>query len=60
MLAGPADLIVPDTELGVVLAPLSYPHRTRALAALCAELDRAGIRFPGSRLHLRYGVASPG
>jgi transposase len=59
-LAGPADLIVTDTELRVVLAPLSSPHRTRALAALCDELDRAGIRFPGSRLRLRYAVASHG
>jgi transposase len=58
-LAGPADLIVTDSELRVVLAPLSSPHRTRALAALCADLDRAGIRFPGSRLRLRYAVASP-
>ena len=59
-LAGAADLIVTDTELRVVLAPLSSPHRTRALAALCAELDHAGIRFPGTRLRLRYAVASSG
>ncbi len=59
-LAGPADLIVTDTELRVVLAPLSSPHRTRALAALCDELDRAEIRFPGSRLRLRYAAGSPG
>jgi len=59
-LAGPANLVVTDTELRVVLAPLSSPHRTRALAALCTELDHAGIRFPGSRLRLRYSVASPG
>jgi hypothetical protein len=58
-LAGPADLVVTDTELRVVLAPLSSPHRTRALAALCDELDRARIRFPGSRLRLRYAVVSP-
>jgi hypothetical protein len=59
-LAGPADLVVSGTELRVGVAPLSSPHRTRALAALCDELDRAGICFPGSRLHLRYAVASPG
>jgi hypothetical protein len=58
-LAGPADLLVTDTELLVHLAPLSSPHRTRALAALCAELDRAAIRFPGTRLRLRYAVATP-
>ncbi len=59
-LAGSADLVVTDTELRVVLTPLSSPHRTRALAALCEELDRADTRFPGSRLRLRYAVASPG
>jgi len=59
-LAGPADLVVTDTELRVVLAPLSSPHRTRALAALCDTLDRAGTQFPGSRLRLRYAVAGPG
>jgi transposase len=59
-LAGPADLVVTDTELRVVLAPLSSPHRTRALVALCDELDRAGTQFPGSRLRLRYAVAGPG
>jgi hypothetical protein len=59
-LAGPADLIVTDTELRVVLAPLSSPHRTRALAALCDELDRAATSFPGAPLRLRYAVASPG
>jgi hypothetical protein len=59
-LAGAADLIVTDAELRVVLAPLSSPHRTRALAALCAELDGAGTRFPGTRLRLRYAVARSG
>lgn len=59
-LAGAADLIVTDTELRVVLAPLSSPHRTRALAALCAALDGAGTRFPGTRLRLRYAVARSG
>ena len=59
-LASPADLIVTNTELQVLLAPLSSPHRTRALAALCDELDRAATRFPGSRLRLRYAIASPG
>jgi hypothetical protein len=59
-LADAADLIVTDTELRVVLAPLSSPHRTRALAALCAELDGAGTRFPGTQLRLRYAVANSG
>jgi hypothetical protein len=48
-----------EYALQVRLAPLSSPHRTRALAALCAELDRVAIRFPGTRLRLRYAVATP-
>jgi transposase len=59
-LAAAGDLRVTDTELRIVLAPLSSPHRTRALSALCADLDRTGTRFPGTRLRLRYAVARPG
>jgi len=58
-LVGPADLVVTETELRVVLAPLSSPHRTRALAALCDDIDHAGVRFPGTRLRLRYTVGTP-
>jgi hypothetical protein len=59
-LASAGDLAVTDTELRVVLAPLSSPHRPRALAALCEALDRTGTRFPGTRLRLRYAVGRPG
>lgn len=54
-----ADLEVSDTQLNIVLAPLSSPHRTRAIAALCQELNRATIRFPGTRLRLHYAIAGP-
>ena len=55
-LAAPADLEVTAEELRVRIAPLSSPHRSRAIAALCEELNRRSTRFPGSRLCLRYGV----
>ena len=55
-LSGAADLEVTDCELCVVLAPLSSAHRTRAIAALCDELNRSETVFPGSRLRLRYRV----
>lgn len=55
-LASDADLEVADQELCVSIAPLSAAHRTRAIAALCDELNRFGTRFPGSRLRLRYRV----
>ena len=56
-LADAADIEVVGDELWVRLAPLSSPHRTRALAALCAELNGGATRFPGTRLLVRYAVA---
>lgn len=52
-----ADLNISDTGLEVVLAPLSSPHRSRAVAALCVELNAENAVFPGSNLRLRYKVA---
>jgi Winged helix-turn helix len=54
-----ADLAVSDTELRIVLAPLSSPHRTRAIGTLCEELNRTPVRFPGTRLRLHFAVAGP-
>lgn len=51
-----ADLEVTKTELRVTLAPQSSPHRTRAIAALCQELNSLDILFPGSPLRLRYAI----
>lgn len=56
-LAGHADLEVRATELHVVLRPLSSPHRSRAIASLCEDLNRPGTFFPGTHLRLRYAVA---
>ncbi len=55
-LSGPADLEVTEQELRVHLTPLSSAHRTRAITALCEELNRTATLFPGSRLRLRYAV----
>jgi hypothetical protein len=57
-LASAADLEVTDYELKVRLQPLSSPHRTRAVAALCDELNRSPAFFPGSRLRLLFSVAT--
>ena len=51
-----ADLEVTQTELRVTLAPQSSPHRTRAIDALCEELDRTNTCFPGSHVCLRYAM----
>ena len=55
-LANAADLHVTENELRVTLAPLSSPHRTRAIAALCEELNQLVTVFPGSRLRLHYAI----
>ena len=55
-LASAADLEVTQTELRVTLAAQSSPHRTRAIAALCEELNQTKTIFPGSRLHLHYAI----
>ena len=52
-----ADIHVTDHDLRITIVPLSSPHRSRALAALCDELNRSAVRFPGTRLVLRYAVA---
>ena len=58
-LASPADLEVTADELRVFIEPLSSPHRTRAITALCEDLNTRPVLFPGSRLRLRYGLAPP-
>jgi hypothetical protein len=55
-LASAADLKVNQTELRATLAPQSSPHRTRAIAALCEELNQTNTVFPGSHLRLRYAI----
>jgi hypothetical protein len=55
-LASAADLEVTQTELRVTLASQSSPHRTRAIAALCEELNQTKTIFPGSRLRLCYAI----
>jgi len=57
-LASAADLEVTQKELGVILAAQSSPHRTRAIAALCEELNQTKTVFPGSTLRLHYSIRS--
>jgi transposase len=55
-LASAADLEVTQTELRVTLSAQSSPHRTRAIAALCEELNQTKTVFPGSKLRLHYSI----
>ncbi|MGH7996718.1 MAG: putative transposase [Opitutaceae bacterium] len=58
-LATAADLEVTADTLRVILHPLSSAHRSRAVAALCDELNRDPVAFPGSHLRLHFAVANP-
>jgi DNA-binding CsgD family transcriptional regulator len=46
-------------ELRVTLAPLSSPHRSRAIAAVCDVLNKTETRFPGTKLRIRFAMAEP-
>jgi transposase len=43
--------------LRITLSPLSSPHRSQALAALCRTLNKTETRFPGTDLLMRFAVA---
>ena len=45
------------SELRITLSPLSSPHRSQALAALCETLNKSETRFPGTELLMRFAVA---
>jgi hypothetical protein len=57
--AASGDLRVTEEALQITLAPLSSPHRTRAVQALCELLDQTATEFPGTRLPLRFTVRPP-
>lgn len=52
-----AELKVGNGELCVVVAPQSSAHRSRALHAVCCQLTKMGVCFPGSNLRLRFEVS---
>ena len=51
-----ARIEVRDDEFYVELALQSSAHRTRAIAALCDQLNTWDTKFPGTHLRLRLGV----
>jgi hypothetical protein len=55
-LAATAELRVEASELRVMLDPLSSPHRSRAVEALCRALNDTEVCFPGTDLRIRYAV----
>jgi DNA-binding CsgD family transcriptional regulator len=55
-LALAGEIVAADGELRIVLDTLSSPHKTRALGALCDQLNETDTRFPGTTLRLRFAV----
>ena len=55
-LTASGDIIPGDGVLHVRLDPLTAPRRTRALTALCHQLNTTQTRYPGTTLTLRYEV----
>jgi hypothetical protein len=58
-LASAADIEVTKDELRITLAPQSSLHRTKVVKALCEEMNRTEVSFPGTKLGMRFGVAEP-
>lgn len=50
------DFEVTSDELRVILEPAASPNPTRAIAALCAELNQTETRYPGTTLRLRFAI----
>jgi hypothetical protein len=46
-----------ENELRVILAPLSSEHRSKAIAALCRDLNLSNTIFPGTNLRMHFEVA---
>jgi hypothetical protein len=53
-----ADLEPIQDQLRITLAPLSSRHQTRVLEVLCAALNGAHTKFPGTELEIHYSVAT--
>ena len=51
-----ADIEPAEDQLRITLAPLSSPHRSRVLEALCETLNETNTLFPGTRLQMHYVV----
>jgi transposase len=55
-LSAVGDLEVTDAELLVSIDPLSSPHKTAAIAAVCEELSATATWFPGTKLRMRFAI----
>jgi len=55
-LQGAASIQPGKDELRVTLAPLSSEHRSKAIAALCRDLNQSDTVFPGTNLRMFFDV----
>ena len=55
-LSAGGDIEVTDDHLLVSIDPLSSPHKTRAIAAVCEALNATATPFPGTRLRMRFAL----
>jgi len=55
-LAAGGDIQVTDADLLVPIDPLSSPHKTQALAAVCEKLNLTATRLPGTNLKMRLAI----
>ena len=51
-----ADIEITGAELRVTVCPLSSPHRTNAVQALCDTLTATETVFPGTTLKMQFAV----
>jgi len=52
-----AAIATSKSGLAVTIAPLSSLHRSRAVHAVCAALNKAAVVFPGTTQVMHFGVA---
>ena len=55
-LTASGDIIPGPGTLTIRLDPLTAPRRTRAIAALCGQLNATATPYPGTQLVLRYEI----
>ncbi len=55
-LAATGDIQVTNDQLRVAIDPLSSPHKTQALAAVCQQLNKTDTRFPGTKLKMCLSI----
>jgi hypothetical protein len=56
VLQGSAEIAPTRKELHIKITPLSSPHRSLAIAALCETLNQTNTPFPGTSLVMRFPV----